>query len=347
MTIQNRPVSTEIVASGALLPWLARSKALLSQYPGRGVAGTAEALGAPLEIIERIKAAVAAETVAGQPGLAGSSTAVTAFVAQAAETSVLFRMLADSSVTAAPMQTWLATSVMAATATEIDEGKPIPLQALNMRRDKLEAFKVAALIATTAELWTATSGEGQAFISHLLRAAAAEAADRALFQRLTNSGTFEATDYGSDLDAIRQMIEGMLSAVHTGAFSRLYWALSPKAWNWLVTMPNLPDSMNPFDGMILGRPAVLSDGLDPWRMALVNARAIGSNLERVEIAASGQATIQMLDNPTNDTVTPTATNAVSMFQTNGRAVRMILHLAAQPLRENAIAFATITEPTSI
>lgn len=36
---------------------------------------------------------------------------------------------------------------------------------------------------------------------------------------------------------------------------------------------------------------------------------------------STEASLQMLDNPTNDSVTPTATSLVSMFQTNSVAFR--------------------------
>jgi hypothetical protein len=41
----------------------------------------------------------------------------------------------------------------------------------------------------------------------------------------------------------------------------------------------------------------------------------------VVLDASREASIQMLDDPTNDSVTPTATSMVSMFQTNSVALR--------------------------
>ena len=39
------------------------------------------------------------------------------------------------------------------------------------------------------------------------------------------------------------------------------------------------------------------------------------------VDVSREASLQMLDNPTNDTVTPTATSMVSMWQTNSVAFR--------------------------
>ena len=41
----------------------------------------------------------------------------------------------------------------------------------------------------------------------------------------------------------------------------------------------------------------------------------------VNVDVSREASLQMLDNPTNDSVTPTATTMVSMWQTNSVAFR--------------------------
>ncbi|MBK0327898.1 phage major capsid protein [Rhodobacteraceae bacterium F11138] len=340
-SLQRRTVSAETITAGALIPWLVRGKALASRHGS--VSEAVVALGAPPEIVARVKDAVGAEQISSQPGLAGSSTAVTAFISQAAETSILLRALADRAITLAPSDSWLVSGAVGALATEVSEGQPIPLTNLLTNRTRLEGIKIATMITTTRELWEDTSSEGQAFISSLIRASIAEASDRALFARLTDSGTVDV-EAGADGDGIRYACETMLAAVHTRAVSRLFWALSPTAWNWLATGAGIADEIRPVGGTILGKPVIVTDGLDGRRMALVNGRAIAGNIERLDIRASGQASIQMQDAPTNDGTTPTATSTVSMFQTNGLAIRAVLHLAMQPIQDNAAAFATIADP---
>jgi hypothetical protein len=67
-----------------------------------------------------------------------------------------------------------------------------------------------------------------------------------------------------------------------------------------------------------------SGGLSPGTgniMVLVHAPSIFlADDGQVTLNASGEASLQMLDNPTNDSVTPTATTMVSMFQTNSVAI---------------------------
>jgi hypothetical protein len=59
-----------------------------------------------------------------------------------------------------------------------------------------------------------------------------------------------------------------------------------------------------------------------------------------QVDASDQASLQMLDNPTNDTVTPTATSLVSLWQTNcvGFRAERILNWARR--RANAAVYLT-------
>lgn len=55
---------------------------------------------------------------------------------------------------------------------------------------------------------------------------------------------------------------------------------------------------------------------------------------------SREASLQMLDNPTNDSVTPTATTMVSMFQTNSVAFRCERILNWARRRDNAAVYLT-------
>jgi hypothetical protein len=58
----------------------------------------------------------------------------------------------------------------------------------------------------------------------------------------------------------------------------------------------------------------------------------------VTVDVSGEASLQMLDNPTNNSATGTATTMVSMFQTNSLAIRAEQFIHWVKLRSTAVVF---------
>jgi hypothetical protein len=75
-------------------------------------------------------------------------------------------------------------------------------------------------------------------------------------------------------------------------------------------------------GTIVGYPVIVSDYVPAKTMVLVNAQDVYLADEGgVDVSMSDQASLQMDDAPTNDSVTPTPTTLVSMFQTNSVAFR--------------------------
>ncbi|HXU04660.1 MAG TPA: phage major capsid protein, partial [Polyangia bacterium] len=59
---------------------------------------------------------------------------------------------------------------------------------------------------------------------------------------------------------------------------------------------------------------------------------------QVTIDASAEASIEMLDNPTNNVTTPTATTMVSMFQTNSVALRATRFINWAKKRATAVQY---------
>ena len=210
MSIQSRIEVQEGLAAGALVPWLGRTKALAGR--GGDVEQAALDLGAPPELAAKIKAAIGAESTTSQPGLAGSSTAVTAFISQASETSILLRILADRAPTIAPMRTRLIATAQDVTAAIAGEGQPIPMQRLPLANPiTLEPARIAAATVLTKELLRDVSTEGAQFVSSLLRGAIAQAADAFLFSRLTDSGTLHLSSDGSDADLLAQLRAALMA----------------------------------------------------------------------------------------------------------------------------------------
>jgi hypothetical protein len=90
-------------------------------------------------------------------------------------------------------------------------------------------------------------------------------------------------------------------------------------------------------GTIAGVPAIVSRSA-AHRMILVDASEIAVNDEGLDVSRSTNAAIQMLDNPTNNSVTPTATNVVSAFQAGVTILKYVRYLSWLLLREDAVGF---------
>jgi len=78
------------------------------------------------------------------------------------------------------------------------------------------------------------------------------------------------------------------------------------------------------DGLLGGLPLLVSLGADVGATSLiviVDQSKLWTYRGPSELAVSNEAALQMDDAPTNNSVTPTATNLVSMFQSNSIALR--------------------------
>ncbi|OSP53822.1 phage major capsid protein [Pseudoruegeria sp. SK021] len=339
MTIQQRTITAETVTAGACLPWIIRAKAHGASQ-GFGLERSLASLGAPDEVVSRIKTAVGGATTSSD--LSGSSPIVGAFIAGLAEQSILARMFADNAVQKVPLRTRLVGLNSDLSASVVSEGKAIPVSALDLEGKVLSAFKVASMAVLSDELWQDVTAEGQAYVINKLREAVSLAADAALFTRLTVSGTTSATQttaslLGGDLSGLM----GLLNAVHVRGGSRLYWAVSPSAANTLA-VADTGGRLSPFAGEMLGLPTTITGGLSGRRVALINGRAVGGQITGVDISASNTGSIQMDDAPTADSTTPTATGLLSLFQANATAVKATFTLAAEPIRDDAVAFLELT-----
>jgi hypothetical protein len=95
-------------------------------------------------------------------------------------------------------------------------------------------------------------------------------------------------------------------------------------------------SMTPAGGHLRGLPCLISSGIPSGQLALMDAVQIGAWAGPVAITASGQADIEMVDNPTASSVTPTGASMVSTFMTNSVAMRATAAIAITQLRPCAV-----------
>ncbi len=318
---------------------LVRSLALRQDYQGADDA--ARQLGAPPEMVEKIKA-VTAWTVEGTPGLAGNSAASIAFLQRVGESSLLARLLADNAESWVPLQTRPLGLAADATAYVVGEGAAIPLSPMSLDGRTVDPFKIAAHVVTSRELWEKVGSEGQAFLNNLLQQAVARTADASFFGRFIarDAPTFSAL--GTTPEAIALGLRQALDAVHVRPGARLYWAVSTGAANVLASQLALPH-LNPFTGSVGGIPAIITSGLAGRRMALVDARGFVGDLDATQIESATHTTLEMSEDPDGSSTAPLGTQIVSLWQSNSRAARLVLNLGFDSLRDNALAVLDLTE----
>jgi hypothetical protein len=98
-------------------------------------------------------------------------------------------------------------------------------------------------------------------------------------------------------------------------------------------------------GTFAGLPVIVSDHVPTATAGSLLVLANASDIYladdgQVTVDASREASLQMLDNPTNNSATGTATTHVSMFQTNSVAIRAERYVNWVRRRAAAVAYLT-------
>lgn len=242
----------------------------------------------------------------------------------------------------------------------VGEGKPKPLTAFDFSRTTLDELKVATITVVTEELLRKSSPSADMILRDALAAAVAERIDidfidpaKAVSEGVSpasiTNGVSAIASSGNTADDIREDVRALMAtfvAANNPPTSGV-WVMSSATALALSLMVN-PLGQSEFSGVnmgggtFLGLPVITSEYFGAVSaggyVALVNASDIYFADEGgVQIDVSREASLQMLDNPTNDTVTPTATSMVSMWQTNSVAFRAERILNWAKRRASAVA----------
>ncbi|QOF71464.1 phage major capsid protein [Aminobacter sp. SR38] len=242
----------------------------------------------------------------------------------------------------------------------VGEGKPKPLTAFDFNRTTLDELKVATISVVTEELLRKSSPSADAILRDALAAAVAErididfidpdkAASAGVSPASITNGVAAIASSGNDADAIREDIRALMAmfvAANNPPTSAVFIMSSANAL--AVSLMRNPLGQQEFPGITMnggtleGIPVIVSEYFAPVTaggfVALVNASDIYFADEGgVMVDVSREASLQMLDNPTNDVVTPTATSMVSMWQTNSVAFRAERILNWAKRRTSAVA----------
>lgn len=238
-----------------------------------------------------------------------------------------------------PFRVPLITQATASTGYWVAEGAAKPLTKPSWTRQELGPLKAANIAVATMEALRDSSPSAETLLRDDLAAAIAAAIDLAFIDpanagsagakpaSITNGATARAST-GNDAAAIRADVQAamggfiadnndllagvwIMSATTALALSMMRTALDQQEFNG-VTMNG---------GTFMGLPVIVSQYVGNY-VVLANASDIYlADDGGVSVDMSTEASLQMMDNPTVNSITPTATDLVSMFQTNSVAFR--------------------------
>lgn len=246
----------------------------------------------------------------------------------------------------------------------VGEGKPKPLTSFDFTRRTLTPLKVAAITVATMELLRDSRPSAEVILRDQLVEACRERIDIDFINpdkaavagvspaSIINGVAAVGASVGTDADSIRADVRAIFAAfiAANNRASSSVWIMSENT-ALALSMINNPLGQREFPditaegGTFFGRPVITSQyvtqGTTGDFVALVNASDIYFADEgEFQVDMSTEASLQMLDNPTNDVVTPTPTTQVSMFQTNSAAFRAERTLNWMRRRDSAVAWLT-------
>lgn len=223
-------------------------------------------------------------------------------------------------------------------------GAPKPLTKFDFNDVYLGFAKVANIAVLTEELVRFSNPAAEMLVRDSLAAALIERLDidfidptKAAVSNVSpasiTNGVIPSVSSGTDADAIRADIATAMNGFITANISptSAVWIMSARRALALSLMRNalgqkeFPD-ITMKGGTLEGVPVIVSEytpvDSNGDYVILVNASDIWlADDGNVVVDASREASLQMLDNPTNNSASGTATTMVSMFQTNSIAIR--------------------------
>lgn len=262
-----------------------------------------------------------------------------------------------------PFNVRIAGQTSGGTAYWVGEGAPKPLTAFDFTATELRWNKIATIAVLTEETIRFSNPSAERLVRDALAAAVIERMDLDFVDpakaAVTNvspasitNGATAIPSSGNDADAIRADLQALWApfiAARNAPRTAVYMMDSTTALALSLMQNALGQAEFPGitmnGGMFNGVPVIVSDYLpvdtDGSIVVLVNARDIWlADDGQVTIDASREASLQMLDNPTNNSATATATSMVSMFQTNSVAFRAERYVNWARRRASGVAYLT-------
>ena len=246
----------------------------------------------------------------------------------------------------------------AATGYWTGESKAIAVSKPDFNAINLSPLKVAALAVASKEWLRDSNWSAEALVRDALVEAAAQRIDATFISNTAASAGVSpagilnnisaTTSAGTDGDAVANDLKELLfrftSAKNAGG--ELVLIMNPALATGLQLMRNALDqyefpNVSRAGGSVLGYPVVTGDNVNANYLVMVKPSdiyRIGAG--SIEVSMSDTASIEMANNPGQDTDTPTAATGkvVSMFQTESVAFKVVMPMNFARRRESAVAW---------
>lgn len=193
-------------------------------------------------------------------------------------------------------------------AEPVAEGAAIPVSKSTLQDTSLSPYRLAALTVISKRLLQAPGDNAPKLVQHQLESAVINASNTAVLGALNTSSVAGVGDVVDDL-----MI-GLEAADDSASY---VVAAAPSAVRALAVKSD--GRMGVRGGEFVPDVHVIPVA-DVDYLAVIPAARVVVNAGEFELKTSESATVEMLDNPSGNAVTPGPVEAVSMFQTNSVAV---------------------------
>ena len=244
----------------------------------------------------------------------------------------------------------------------VGEGAPKPLTSFAFNAQTLLYTKVAAIAVITEELARFSSPSAETLVRDSLAAALverldtdfidpAEAGSTGVQPASITNGLVALSSAGTSADNVRTDLANLLSTfieanVNPSGLVLIMPNTLALALSLMVNSLGQPEfgGINMNGGSLMGIPVVASQYAANQSgggnlVIAVNASDIAlADDGSVRLDASREASLQMLDNPTNNSATATPTSVVSMYQTNSIALRAERFINWKKLRSTAVVY---------
>lgn len=243
----------------------------------------------------------------------------------------------------------------------VGQGAPKPLTAFGFEPVTLSPMKVAAIAVATEEAVRFSSPSLDMLVRDALRDALVERIDRDLLDpaeagtanvqpaSLTN-GLTAGTSAGTSADNVRTDIAGLVQNLRSANLRGPIVLVMPDSLATAIAFMatslgtrEFPDATSD-GGSINGIRIVTSEylanasGGGNLVVAIAEREIFLADDGQVTVDASREASLQMLDNPTNNSATAVPTTMVSMWQTNSIAFRAERFINWQKRRDDAVSY---------
>ena len=300
--------------------------------------GVAQRSRAKERVVGILKSAIQPGTIADWGALADYQIISAAFSESLRNLGAFDAMLPV--MTPAPLRSRGVTITTGITGSSPSERSIKPISSIAFGSALVEPLKATATIVTTTEVARSADANTNRLFDSELRKGCVAAIDSVFLAALIASTTPTASS-GSTLANVVTDLGVLLSAVTTGANSRLYYVTSPANMKKLVLKSNTIGApafpaLGPTGGEIMPSiTAIASDQIPSGAAILVDATQLAGSADAFRLDATEQAVVQLDTAPDSPAIA--STTMLSLFQTDHRALRAERFFGFVVLRSSAAA----------